>query len=156
MKKIVLILLCPILIVLSLAIIAGAMGKVAKQEELNRYIDNRNGTVTDTKTGLMWASRDNGSKINWHDARSYCQNYKGGGHSDWRMPTLRELSGLYDKKRPRKHRTTPMIKLSNQYIWATETSGSSAAPFTFIYGRRGFVDQFFTDGGRALPVRNTK
>lgn len=145
-----------ILIVLSLAVIAGDMGEVAKKEELNRYIDNGNGTITDTITGLMWASRDNGRKINWQDARSYSHNYKGGGHTDWRMPTLRELAGLYDKKRPRNHRTTPMIKLSNQYIWAEETSDSSAAPFTFMYGRRGYVDQSLTDGGRALPVRNTK
>ena len=140
-----------ILIVLSLSGIAGAMGNVAKKEKLSRYIDNGNGTITDTKTGLMWASKDNGSKINWQDARSYCQNYNGGGHTDWRMPTLKELAGLYDKKKPRKHRTTPLIKLSNQYIWGVET-----APFTFIYGRRGFVDQSLTDGGRTLPVRNTK
>ncbi|MCP4706207.1 MAG: DUF1566 domain-containing protein, partial [candidate division Zixibacteria bacterium] len=106
------------------------------EERQTRFIDHRNGTITDTKTNLMWASKDNGSKINWHDAHSYCQKFNGGGYSDWRMPTLKELSGLYDKKRPRKHRTTPLIKLSNQYIWATETIGSSAAPFTFIYGRR--------------------
>lgn len=63
MKKI-LLLAGIILIVLSLSGIAGAMGNVAKKEKLSRYIDNGNGTITDTKTGLMWASKDNGSKIN--------------------------------------------------------------------------------------------
>ena len=58
----------------------------------DRFVDNGDGTVTDTKTGLMWATMDNGEHINWTDARSYCQSYSGGGHTDWRMPTLAELT----------------------------------------------------------------
>lgn len=50
----------------------------------------------DTKTGLMWAAQDNGRLLSWYTARSYCQNYNGGGHTDWRMPTLIELASLYD------------------------------------------------------------
>ena len=37
----------------------------------SRFVDNGDGTVTDTKTGLMWAVKDNGSLINWQSARSY-------------------------------------------------------------------------------------
>jgi hypothetical protein len=65
---------------------------------MDRFIDHGDGTVTDTKTSLMWAARDNGSPINWQNARSYCQKYNGGGHTDWRMPTLAELASLYDPK----------------------------------------------------------
>jgi hypothetical protein len=36
-----------------------------------RFVENKNGAVTDTKTGLMWAAKDNGSKINWYDAKKY-------------------------------------------------------------------------------------
>jgi len=36
-----------------------------------RFIDNGNGTVADTKTGLMWAAKDNGRYISWADAKSY-------------------------------------------------------------------------------------
>ena len=51
-----------------------------------RFIAYNNGTVSDTQTGLMWAAKDNGSNINWVNAKSYCENYRGGGYSDWRMP----------------------------------------------------------------------
>jgi hypothetical protein len=61
-----------------------------------RFIAYNNGTVSDTRTNLMWAAKDNGSDINWANAKSYCENYRGGGYSDWRMPTLDELAGLYD------------------------------------------------------------
>ncbi|MBN2570463.1 MAG: caspase family protein [Deltaproteobacteria bacterium] len=36
-----------------------------------RFVDNGDGTVMDNQTGLMWAARDNGANINWHDAQSY-------------------------------------------------------------------------------------
>jgi hypothetical protein len=62
----------------------------------DRFVYNGDGTVTDTKTELMWAAKDNGIHINWTDARSYCQSCSGGGHTDWRMPTLAELKSLYD------------------------------------------------------------
>ncbi len=61
-----------------------------------RFIAYNNGTVLDTRTNLMWAAKDNGSDINWADAKSYCENYRGGGYTDWRMPTQDELAGLYD------------------------------------------------------------
>ena len=44
----------------------------------------------------MWASRDNGRNINWQDAKNYCDNYRGGHYTGWRMPTQDELAGLYD------------------------------------------------------------
>ena len=39
-----------------------------------RFIAFSQGLVKDTKTGLMWAARDNGSDITWGGARSYCKN----------------------------------------------------------------------------------
>ena len=44
----------------------------------------------------MWAAHDNASNINQYNAKSYCENYRGGGYTDWRMPTQNELAGLYD------------------------------------------------------------
>jgi hypothetical protein len=67
-----------------------------------RFIAYNDGTVLDTITNLMWAAKDNGSNINWADAKNYCEDYRGGGYTDWRMPTQDELAGLYDtgKSRP--------------------------------------------------------
>jgi len=44
-----------------------------------RFIAHRQGIVLDTKTNLMWAAKDNGRAVDWQSARSYCENYRGGG-----------------------------------------------------------------------------
>ena len=130
-----------------------------------RFIAYSNGTVLDTGSGLMWAAKDNGSDINWQDARSYCQNYQGGGYIDWRMPTLDELAGLYDagKSRPSAynreysiHIATELIDITHFAPWASETSGSTAANFNFYNGTRNWSQKSDKDITRALPVRNTK
>ena len=33
------------------------------------------GTVSDTRTNLMWAAKDNRCNINWVNAQSYCNEY---------------------------------------------------------------------------------
>jgi len=128
-----------------------------------RFIAYNNGTVLDTKTNLMWAAKDNGSDINWANAKSYCENYRGGGYTDWRMPTQDELAGLYDSAKI--YRSAPgydvhlteLIRLSSTWAWASETRGSEAAFFTFEVGVRNWFPQS-SDAGpfRALPVRSGK
>jgi len=50
----------------------------------------------DPSTGLMWAARDNGRDITWGKAMKYCRNLVLAGYSDWRMPSIDELQGIYD------------------------------------------------------------
>jgi len=50
-------------------------------------VDNLDGTVTDTETGLMW--QQNGSMVhNWYSANNYCDNLFLGGYDDWYLPNL--------------------------------------------------------------------
>ncbi len=129
-----------------------------------RFIAYSNGTVSDTRTNLMWAAKDNGANINWANAKSYCENYRGGGYTDWRMPTQDELAGLYDASKSQQaeclsgyqnHVATDLIHLTCFAPWASETRGSDAAFFTFDDGTRGWFHQS-VNGGRALPVRAGK
>jgi hypothetical protein len=122
-----------------------------------RFIAYNNGTVSDTRTNLMWAAKDNGSDINWANAKSYCENYRGGGYSDWRMPTQDELAGLYDSAVTGKngYKLTNLIELTSCCPWASETRGSGAARFRFDAGtRRPALPSRV--GYRALPVRSGK
>ena len=98
-------------------------------EPMNRFIKNGDNTITDTKTGLMWAAKDNGSPINWHNALIYCRNFKGGGYTNWRMPTLDELKTLFVRDKDykgyetdcgQKIRIVQEIKLSCGWVWASE------------------------------------
>ncbi len=127
-----------------------------------RFIAYDNGTVLDTRTNLMWAVLDNGSDINWRDAQEYCENYRGGGYTDWRMPTQDELAGLYDKAKTYKSECgydvhlTALIRLTCSTLWASKTRGSGAARFRFGPGPRLWTPQSFGRGDRALPVRSGK
>ena len=122
---------------------------------MDRFIDHGDGTVTDTKTSLMWAAKDNGSLINWQNARSYCQKYNGGGHTDWRMPTLAELKSLYDPKNKnrRGYHLSKLIDTSASSIWASETRDYKAARFNFISGQVYWLRQSYSGPTGALPVR---
>jgi hypothetical protein len=55
-------------------------------------------TWTDPATGLMWASRDNGSDVDWNQADAYCSKLQLAGYKDWRLPTIEELEGIFDPK----------------------------------------------------------
>jgi len=115
------------------------------------FIAYNNGTVLDTRTNLMWAGEDNKFGINWADAESYCKNYRGGGYSDWRMPTLDELEELYKSENYEN-----VIQITGWFVWASETRGSDAASFYFYDGSRDWYHQSNDSNGRALPVRSAK
>lgn len=66
-------------------------------DRFDNFITYDKGTVLDTNTGLMWAAKDNGEDVNWHDAKRYCESYEGGGYVDWRLPTVKELSSIYNQ-----------------------------------------------------------
>jgi hypothetical protein len=126
-----------------------------------RFVAYGNGTVKDTETGLMWAAKDNGEDINWNDAKRYCESYRGGGYTDWRMPTRNEYVGLYDRSKSYKATQkninvclTELIELSAPCPWITETRGSEAAYFNFASGGWAWYDKSNPIPFRVLPVRN--
>lgn len=45
----------------------------------------------------MWAEKDNGKDVSWHQAMGSCRELRLAGYSDWRLVTLGELEGIYDK-----------------------------------------------------------
>ena len=131
-----------------------------------RFIAYDNGTVLDTRTNLIWAAKDNGIDVNWADAKSYCENYRGGGYTDWQMPTQDELAGLYDPGKTisnpptgrsgGNYHITDLIHLTRCCPWAYETRGSNAAYFHFILGDRYWNPRSYDFANRALPVRSGK
>jgi hypothetical protein len=67
-----------------------------------RFVDNGDGTVTDNATGLMWQKASVGEHsdaFTWGEAIDYCAGLELAGHTDWRLPNVRELESLvmYDK-----------------------------------------------------------
>lgn len=136
-----------------------------RQKKLSRFVDHSNGTVTDTKTGLMWAAKDNGRSISWQDANAYCQSYSGGGHTDWRLPAPDELASLYDPEDKNRHgyHVTELIDISACYVWTSEIRNCGrglmeATFFSFIRGKSSLTwpssPPNDTGQNHALPVRS--
>ncbi|MDD3761278.1 MAG: DUF1566 domain-containing protein [Acidithiobacillus sp.] len=81
-----------------------------RNEQAGRYLDNGDGTVTDTETGLQWMRCSLGQAwdgtscvgeaegYTWQEALDAAEelNRKGGyaGHRDWRLPSIEELHSL--------------------------------------------------------------
>lgn len=57
------------------------------------YQDNGDGTVSDLVTGLMW-TQDPGEKMTLSEAFKNAKRCGLGAHSDWRLPTIKELYSL--------------------------------------------------------------
>ena len=134
-----------------------------------RFIAYDNGTVKDTKTGLMWAAKDGGKDIEEAGLESYFNNYRAGGYDDWRIPTIDELEEIYDEGTENKHgyHLTRLIDLSGEWVWGLD-GRNLANSFGFIEGSTAvaFFDgpgsgawyQKKESGGRGarpLPVRAT-
>ncbi len=61
------------------------------------YLDNGDGTVTDINTGLMWQQTpDLVNQSTWTDAVNSAASLALAGHTDWRLPTIKELYSLID------------------------------------------------------------
>jgi len=65
----------------------------------NSFIDNGNGTITDSATRLMWQQSDSGKGVNWEEALKYAESLELGGYDDWRLPNSKELQSIVDYTR---------------------------------------------------------
>jgi hypothetical protein len=68
----------------------------------NNFIDNRNGTITDRATQLMWSKDDSATGLNWEEALAWAEEMNAKkylGFDDWRLPEVKELQGIVDYTR---------------------------------------------------------
>ncbi len=144
-----------------------------------RFIDNGDGTITDTQTGLMWAKNSSPGDLTWQDAETYCKtppiaSYK---YTDWPMPTIEELKTLYRKDFEGyeadcglKVRIDPIFEVTCVWIWSSdlpetpsfskdgkERKVRSVMAYVFDLGRGyKYADRMVKKKSkRALPVRGT-
>lgn len=72
----------------------------------------------DPATGLMWTVEDNGTDLNWNQANAYCEELTLGGYSDWRLATLEELEGIYDRTLKKQYKAKGPINLQSANVWS--------------------------------------
>lgn len=59
----------------------------------NSFVDHGDGTVSETAAGLMWQKASQGSS-DWQAMPAYCEGLELAGHTDWRLPDIKELATL--------------------------------------------------------------
>lgn len=72
------------------------------QYGINKLQDNKDGTVTDHATGLMWSKADSGYGMTWQEALKLvdmANNSSYMGYNDWRLPNAKELQSIVDYNR---------------------------------------------------------
>ena len=72
------------------------------EEEVPAFVDNGDGTISDTRANLMWKKDDSfkeyGYGINWFEAQDYSEilnEKKFAGYDDWRMPSGEEAKSAF-------------------------------------------------------------
>jgi hypothetical protein len=114
-------------------------------------------TWKDNATGLLWSVKDNESDINWVQAGNYCKNLALEGHKDWRLPTVKELETIYDKRQSKLFKAKEPIELTGESMWAEATGSGEAWTFNFLNGGTSLLPVTGSCGGsgRALCVRQS-
>lgn len=133
------------------------------------------GYWVDPSTGLMWTGKDNGKDVSWKGAVKYCRDLRLARYSDWRLATLQELEGIYDKNAespglagpPKKPRAFTWHVKGNLFLTGNQWSSTQLADdrghpsgyarrFDFNEGRSFDGDElWFHTNKRALCVRRS-
>lgn len=73
--------------------VRGGYNVLFGRNDLSRFVDNGDGTITDQATALQWQKGEN-PRASWFDALKACQELRLGGHEDWRLPNIKELNSI--------------------------------------------------------------
>jgi len=128
---------------------------------------------TDPATGLMWTKKDSevgyrydhGVMSDKDMASAYCRNLRLDGFSDWTLPSIVELAGLYDSTQTRNivgdsaitYHMKGGIILSIMIVWSKPSvdAGAEVSGFDFRSGRKSADPYGDSEGGStAICVRH--
>jgi len=102
-----------------------------------KYKDNRDGTVIDLVTGLIWQKTPDFVKRTQDDAEAYARKLKLAGRDDWRVPTIKELFSLADFRGNMRTRTPYIDTTVFAFEYPKSDQGESGRP-----GRRNMDAQY--------------
>ncbi len=138
-----------------------------------RYADNGDGTITDTKTGLMWMKEDSYLRtehwLNWKESGDYVSKLNivaYAGYIDWQLPSLDQLRTLYESDKVNSKQLGREMKIHIDPIfekngagasWSSETNGTwNAFGIVFNTGGRFSAAQKSRSRKAVRPVRIIK
>jgi hypothetical protein len=102
-----------------------------------RFVDNGDGTLTDTMTGLVWMKAGDCIDANWADAVAAVQSLANGTcgltdkskPGDWRMPNRNEMQSLEDRMNGNE-----ADFLGATYVWKSDAAFYRGPIFSNFHG----------------------
>ena len=109
---------------------------VRGEQSNNTFVNNGDGTVTDTSTGLMWQQGALGNRMTWEEALSYCEALLLAEHVDWRLPNRRELQSIiaYEAYNPAIDPDYFPDTVSSGYWSSTTRTDNTSRGWTYSFG----------------------
>jgi hypothetical protein len=89
------------------------------------------GVWMDPVTRLMWTKKDSGRQLNWQQARAYCLDMRLAGYSNWRLPTIGELSGIAVVSAS--HHTKGDLQFAGTQEWSQSPGWAQGEALTFSF-----------------------
>jgi len=110
----------------------------------DNFIDNGDGTVTNTDTDLMWQQDTAPSTYSWQEALSYCENLSLADYTDWRLPNANEFHSLVDYTRYPSINTDYFPNTQSSAYWSSTTNASHPDFAWYVYLSTGGVSSDVT------------
>ncbi|KPA09862.1 protein containing DUF1566 [Candidatus Magnetomorum sp. HK-1] len=88
----------------------------------NDFIDNKDMTITDQSTSLMWQKSGSARYMKYTNAIKYVKelnNSEFAGYNDWRIPTLDELLSLMEKQKKKLH-ISVLFSSKQRWCWTSD------------------------------------
>ena len=118
------------------------------------FVDQADGTVADTLTGLVWQQADSTATYPQSAAADYCGALDLGGEviGTWRLPTVVELQGLVDTTRSNPAIDPVLFPSSSaSYHWTSSVNPTASTAHWGVLFTSGGISYVFDSG--ALDVR---
>lgn len=136
--------------------LAGLRVKRDAERAAERKAKEERERLTIVRGSLRWLRRDNGSEVDWHQAKAYCDGLSLEGHDDWRLPTIQELRTVHDPRANGRFKLVSGIELTGCCPWSSTMYDSSSAWFVEFFEGESNAQRLGSThlAGRALCVRS--
>jgi len=97
-----------------------------------------NGIVIDNTTGLEWQDDAIGAKVTWQNSIDICDELILGGHEDWRLPNLNELTSLVDDTQYNPSIDSVLKNTASNYYWSSSTPANNSYTAWIVNFKSGY------------------